>query len=361
MSKLLVYTIGGQKIGIDILTWNEAMLSGNTAFITIADTGSTPTNYVNISSVDNWDKFGSSASLSEVQVKNEIIKLIPNTPTQAQYLILEKYMNIGINAMTKIGTTAMLGSTLTSTTALTGVTDIKMATTGSTTANLMVNSISGQSGTYYGDFRIEGKLWVETIRRVKQEANMVYVRVDQPLPVTAVNSVAGLAILNPTGATTGYTSLDVIPVYYLGINKNGVLVAGWSGNTQPVAVGGAVVTTLHTSATGNITTTSTTAVLMTGMQFTSVPAGTYLVSFGTSLSHSTSTVAIFTSIYVNNALVANSELQFMRGTQAVTANHGYSNFRITLATAQNVEIRWRTPSGTATANTNRYMTLLKVG
>jgi hypothetical protein len=353
--KLLAYTIGGQKIGVDILSWDTTMLGGNAPFIAIADTGSTPANYTNVSSVTMWDTYGSLAGLTEVQKKAEIIKLIPNTPTADQYLVLEKYMNVGIDSMTKIGTTTILGSTLTSSTALTGVTDIKMASTGSTIADLVVNSISGESGTYWGDLRIEGKLWVETIRRVKQEANLLQIRVNQDSGLLPL-AIAGMEIFNPTGATTGVT----VPSYILGVNGSGVLVAGWQGDTQPVAVGGAVVTTLHTNATGNITTTSTTAVLMTGMQFTNVPSGTYLVSFGTSLSHSTSTVPITTSIYAGGALVANSELTFQRGTQAVTANHGYSNFRITLATAQDVEIRWRTTSGTATANTGRYMTLLKV-
>jgi len=318
MSKLLAYTIDGQKIGIDIQTWDNQMLSGNTAFITIADTGNTPTNYTDISSIIYWGQFGNAAGLTDTQVKEEITKLITLTPTPEEVIVLQEW---GILIDTSL--------------------------------------ISGQTGTFWGDFRIEGKLWVETIRRVKQEANIAYVRVDQSSGL-AGGGIAGLSILNPTGATTGYTSVDVVPYYIIGVNKDGVLVAGWSGNTQPVAVGGAAITTLNTSATGNITTTSTSAVLMTGMQFTNVPAGTYLVNFGTSLSHSTTGI-ITTSIYANNALVANSELIFQRGNQSVIAQHGYSNFKITLATTQNVEIRWRTSTGTATANTNRYMTLLKVG
>jgi hypothetical protein len=352
--KLLAYVINGQKMGVDIKSWNNNMLSGNTAFLAINDGDSIPADYVDISSVVNWDSFAGSI-LSAKEIKTEILKLIPGVPTPEQSLILENYASVGLGDMTKIDNILVFGSVLTGTTVLTGVTDTKMASTGSTVANLVVESILGQTGTYWGDLRIEGKLWVETIRRVKQEANLIQVRVDQPKGLLP-SQIAGMEIFNPTGATTGTT----VPSYILGVNSSGVLVAGWGGNEQPVAVGGAVVTTLHTNATGNITTTSTTAVLMTGMQFTNVPAGTYLVSFGTSLSHSTSTVAITTSIYVGGALVPNSELIFMRGTQAVTANHGYSNFRITLATAQDVEIRWRTASGTATANTNRYMTLLKV-
>jgi hypothetical protein len=128
-------------------------------------------------------------------------------------------------------------------------------------------------------------------------------------------------------------------------------------------VGGAVITTFEASASGNITTTSTSDTLMTGMQLTNVPAGTYLVSFGTSLSHGSSSASIVTSIYANGSRVANSELTWTRGSSQgnITTVQGYSNFLITLASTQTVDIRWRTTTGTATANTNRYLTLIKVG
>ena len=196
--KLLAYTIAGQKIGIDIETWNDAMLSGNTAFMAIADTGSTPTDYVDISSIVYWDQFGAITTLTEVEIRQEITKLITLTPTPEEITILEEW---GILIDTTI--------------------------------------ISGETGTFYGNFRVEGKLWVETIRRVKQEANIAYVRVDQDSGVSGGDNIAGLGILNPTGATTGYTNVDEIPVYYLGIDNDGVLVAGWSGDTQPVMRGSA--------------------------------------------------------------------------------------------------------------------------
>lgn len=123
MSRLLAYTIGGQKIGVDIKTWNNAMLSGNTAFMIFADTGTLPTNYSDISSVENWDNFGNAAGQIDAFVKGEIIKLIPGTPTTAQFLILEKYMNVGINGVTKIGNTTMFGEVITGTTSLSGTSD----------------------------------------------------------------------------------------------------------------------------------------------------------------------------------------------------------------------------------------------
>ncbi|GAG33123.1 unnamed protein product, partial [marine sediment metagenome] len=100
--KLLAYTIGGQKIGIDIQTWDESMLSGNSAFMAIADTGSTPTDYVDVSTTVYWDQFGGLTTLTAVEIKQEIIKLIPDTPTPEEYLILENYATDGLNSMTNI-------------------------------------------------------------------------------------------------------------------------------------------------------------------------------------------------------------------------------------------------------------------
>ena len=121
--KLLAYTIGGQKIGIDIQTWDDTMLSGNTAFLAIADTGSTPTDYVDISSTVYWDQFGGLTTLTPAEIKSEILKLIPNEPTAQEYEILEGYMNVGIDSMTKVGDTSILGNISTGTTTLTGITD----------------------------------------------------------------------------------------------------------------------------------------------------------------------------------------------------------------------------------------------
>ena len=92
--KLLAYTISGQTIGIDIGVWGDAMLSGNTAFMAIADTGSTPTDYVDISSTVYWSDFGGQTTLSAAEIKNEITKLIPDEPTAQEYEILEGYMNV---------------------------------------------------------------------------------------------------------------------------------------------------------------------------------------------------------------------------------------------------------------------------
>jgi len=318
--KLLVYTIAGQKIGIDIQVWDDTILSGNTAFLAIADTGSTPTNYVDITSFDYWDKFGGKTGLATPLIRKELVKLIPSTPTPQQIVTLE---NWGIF----IDTTYL----------------------------------SGNTGTFVGDFRVEGKLWVETIRRVKQETNQMIVRVDQNSGLGGGN-IAGMQILNPTGATTGYTSIDDIPYYIVGVDKDGILVAGWSGDTQPVMRGTSTITTYSAKNAGTITTTSATDVLLTGMQITSVAAGNYFLSFGTSLEHSSNSDQIYTNIYVGGAAVAGSEQHWRRGAAQgnISSTHNYAGFPITLASTSTVEIRWRTDTATASAE-NPYMTLIKVG
>jgi len=317
--KLLAYQINGQTIGIDIGVWDDAMLSGNTAFMAIADTGSTPTDYVDISSIVNWDAYGTQTTLTNVEIRIEITKLVTLTPTAAEIEILE---NWGILIDTDI--------------------------------------ISGQTGTFWGNFRVEGTLWVETIRRVKQEANQAIIRVDQTGALGGGN-IAGLVILDPTGATTGYTSIDDIPYYIVGVDKDGVLVAGWSGDTQPVMRGSSSMTTYNVKNAGTITTTSATDVLLTGMQITGVPAGDYFLSFGTSFEHSSNNDQIYTNVYVAGAAVSGSEQHWRRGASQgnISSTHNYANYPITLASTSTVEIRWRTDTATASAE-NPYMTLIKV-
>ena len=153
--------------------------------------------------------------------------------------------------------------------------------------------------------------------------------------------------------------------YLIGVNDSGEMVIGQSGTTlQPVATGsttGGTITTLSTIDGGATTTTSPTDVLMTGMQLTSVPAGNYFLSFGTSFNHSSNGSSIVTTIYVGGSPVANSSQTWARGNAQgdVYGTHNYVGFPITVASTANVEIRWQTDNSTATS-TNRYMSLIKV-
>jgi hypothetical protein len=114
------------------------------------------------------------------------------------------------------------------------------------------------------------------------------------------------------------------------------------------------------TATGTITTTSASDVQMTTMTLTP-GAGTYLVLFSTSLSHSNAAGETYVSIYANTSKVAASERRLTYtdlkqiglivplATQAV----------VTVAAAQVIEVKWRTSTSTATAY-QRAMTLLKI-
>jgi hypothetical protein len=414
MSKLLAYTIGGQIIGIDIQTWTQDMLSGNTAFMTIPDTGSTPNNYTDISSVNYWDNFGWNTLLTPAQIKEEIIKLIPDVPTPEQYLILEKYATVGINSMTKIGATAILGSVSVNDTSLTGVTDIKFNVTGGTVNgdikttgticgvdgtldvggnfNLGGSAAIGGNTTMGGNLIVAGAITNSGV--VNGATNLgtgegIYTSLSaQKIQLKSLSGGTNVTLSSDgttitinasggaSGGITGATNLGTGAGIYVNTVNSNLQFKSLSGGSNVTitpngnyitisALGGGTgttITTYETSATGNITTTSTSDTLMTGMQLTNIPAGKYLVGFGTSLSHGSASASIVTSIYANNTIVSNSSLTWTRGSSQgnITTVHGYSNFVITLASTQTVDIRWRTTTGTATANTNRYLTLLKV-
>jgi len=57
--KILAYQISGQTCGIDINTWYEKDLNGNEPFKIIKSVVPVSTGYVDISSIENWDKYGS--------------------------------------------------------------------------------------------------------------------------------------------------------------------------------------------------------------------------------------------------------------------------------------------------------------
>ena len=159
--KLVAYQISGQTIGVDIKVWENTILSGNTAFIAIADTGSTPSDYVDISSVDNWDDFGGFTTLSVAEIKSEIIKLIPDVPTSQQLAILENYAYVGLNSVTNIDNSFSMGTNI-SNGYLSGVTDTKFNVTGGTIDGDIKTTgvICGINGTLDvgGNFNVGGNM-----------------------------------------------------------------------------------------------------------------------------------------------------------------------------------------------------------
>ena len=361
--KLLTYTIGGQKIGIDIITWNDTMLSGNTAFLAIADTGSTPTDYVDVSSTANWDNFGAITTLTAVEIKEEIIKLIPNVPTAEEYEILEGYINVGINSIINIDDNVTLSSLLTNG-SLSGITDTKMATTGSTDSDFEVNTISGQSGVFFGDYRIEGKLWTETIRRVKQEANQLYIRINQDSGLAGGN-YAGLTIFNPTGATTGATIDDnIIPYYVLGVNKDGILVAGWSGDTQPVVRGnssGVYGSEFQlASALAETTTTSATPQTKVTLTTTDLPSGTYKIFTAWIAGSSSAQNDMIFDVTLNGTPQGTISSMNIESKDIATHNTLSRTFYLSLSGVNNIVLRYSSESGNTTRISDATIELIRV-
>jgi hypothetical protein len=70
--QLLAYQIGGQTIGIDILSWNNDDLNGNQAFKIIISGQTIPAGYVDISSIANWDVYGETMANDYLVVRFEI-------------------------------------------------------------------------------------------------------------------------------------------------------------------------------------------------------------------------------------------------------------------------------------------------
>jgi len=128
---------------------------------------------------------------------------------------------------------------------------------------------------------------------------------------------------------------------------------------------------------GNLTTTSTANILMTGMQQLNVPSGNYLMSFGGVMQLTANGNQIYTSIFINGTQVASSEMQFRRdnasdiktqtianfpisvpgGTQSASGSGGTSN-TVTYGGAGNTNININFPAlpvGAVVTNTNVFI------
>jgi hypothetical protein len=116
--------------------------------------------------------------------------------------------------------------------------------------------------------------------------------------------------------------------------------------------------TTTAEATGTITTTSGTDVLVTSMTLTP-EAGTYLVSFTGSCTNGTSGALTYISIWYNGAQVVASERRFSRGTQAVTAPFVCAA-KIAVSGALAIEGRWRTSGGSTGTIYQRVLSVVKV-
>lgn len=117
------------------------------------------------------------------------------------------------------------------------------------------------------------------------------------------------------------------------------------------------------SFAANITTTSTTDVVLTGMTITPL-AGTYLVLFSTWLTHSTGNDIVTMSIYSGGVQKTDSiraAIPFVGALSATTQDMPLAtNGVVTVNGAQAIAIEWHTNAGTATAH-NGTLNILKIG
>lgn len=146
----------------------------------------------------------------------------------------------------------------------------------------------------------------------------------------------------------GEQSLGTTAGAPLSTDSNNQLVSGTSNN--------------EVSFSANITTTSATDVLLTGMTITPV-AGTYLVIFSTWLTHSNGNATIPMSLYVGGVQKADSirtAIPFVGALSAITQDMPLTiNGIVTVNGSQAIAIEWHTSTGTATAH-HGTLNLLRV-
>lgn len=73
---LLAYQISGQTVGIDLFSWVDSDLNGNEPFKIINSGDTIPDGFINISSIENWNKFGDGVANDYFVYKSEIKTLV---------------------------------------------------------------------------------------------------------------------------------------------------------------------------------------------------------------------------------------------------------------------------------------------
>jgi hypothetical protein len=113
------------------------------------------------------------------------------------------------------------------------------------------------------------------------------------------------------------------------------------------------ITNIETSFSANITTTSASDVVMTGMT-TTPAAGTYQVIFSSWFTHSNGNATVTLSIYAGVTQSTGSIRTFVPFTGAIGgANNGATggtNAIVTVNGSQAIALEWHTSTGTATAH-----------
>lgn len=191
-------------------------------------------------------------------------------------------------------------------------------------------------------------------------------------PIGATGTTGAIGTTGPIGDTgaTGPTG----PTGATGATGDtGVTGATGACCTGPTGATGVLGASEEAAATNDIQTDSTVDVFMPGMTLTP-PAGTYYVSFSTTLSNdvgvSTTGAETFISIYVGGSQVAASERISEQPSlvgELIPVGLGLSsqemvastNAIVTVDGTQSIEIRWRVSNGTGTAR-ERILNIIQV-
>ena len=169
-------------------------------------------------------------------------------------------------------------------------------------------------------------------------------------------------ITDPAAGLDYVKSLDASYIRSVKVSTTAPVTGQFLKATSATAIewSGLSLTSSAATATGTTTTTSATDVQINSMTLTP-GAGTYLVMFSSSWSHSAATTT-YVSLYGNGARVDASERQLnvtdlkQYGMVVPVATQAV----ITVAAAQVIEAKWKTTGATATMYA-RSLTLVKIG
>lgn len=88
--KLCAYTINGNKIGIDILSWTSNDINNSDPFLILNDSDTVPNNYVDITSIENWYNFSPDDKVGAMQIIDSSISIGYNNLSSAEKTIVDE-------------------------------------------------------------------------------------------------------------------------------------------------------------------------------------------------------------------------------------------------------------------------------
>lgn len=221
-------------------------------------------------------------------------------------------------------------------------------------------------------FRVNGEMYVKTgatandwILRLLQNnavASGTYTKVSVDVNglITSLSNLLSTDIPNITESQVTNLVSDLA-------GKQSLLVSGTNIktiNSQSILGSGNLAINASAQLVGvaetNITTTSTSDVLMTGMTITPT-SGTYLV-LASCTSNNSGNNTNFISVYSGGVQVSGTQQSILRtNNNLANARLQYvSNCQVTVNGSQAIDMRWRVSTGTGTCY-SRYLTIIKVG